>query len=131
MGLDLRPLSARQPVAVVCIAANLALHRRFMTLQPRRLVRRERAAMDALRDPVLLPLLALAAMAPRIIAIVTRIDPMHFTPDEVRSAGGVLPGLILGTRLVDLSNVVLMLSPLAIAVPAMGALLGRDRKSVV
>lgn len=83
---------------------------------------RRPAALAALA----LPLLALAAMAPRIIAIVTRIDPMHFTPDEVRSAGGVLPGLFLGTRLVDLLNVVLMLSPLAIAMPAMAALLGRS-----
>jgi hypothetical protein len=71
-----------------------------------------------------LPAATLAIMLPRIVRIVTQIDPMHFTPDEVRAAGGVLPGLILGTRLVDLANLVPMLSPVAPAVPFMAAALG-------
>jgi tetratricopeptide (TPR) repeat protein len=38
----------------------------------------------------------------------------------------VLAGLVLGTRLVDLSNVVLMLSPLAVVAPVMGWFLWRS-----
>ena len=73
-----------------------------------------------------LPAVVLGVMLPRILAIIARIDPMHFTPDEVRQAGGVLPGLFLGARLVDLASLVPMLSPVALAAPPMALLLARS-----
>jgi hypothetical protein len=115
------------------LAISFVLHRSAIGLLPvaaATWILWARAHPGAWRRPLALaglalPLLALAVMAPRIIHIVTRIDPMHFTPEDVRSAGGVLPGLFLGTRLVDLMNVVLMLAPMAVAIPVVGGLLGR------
>ena len=73
-----------------------------------------------------LPLVALAIMAPRIIGTVMHTDTaVHFTPPEVRAQGGVLGAAFAGTRPWDLASLVLMLSPLALAIPALAALLGR------
>jgi hypothetical protein len=121
------------PFALV-LAAGFVLHRSALGLLPLALVTLVlwvRAHPGAWRKPaslaaLALPLVTLAVMLPRIVRIVTRIDPMHFTPDEVRQAGGILPGLFLGTRLVDLLNVVIMLSPLALAAPALALRLGRS-----
>lgn len=115
------------------LAVSFVLHRSAMGLLPVGVltwVLWARAHPGAWRRPLglaamALPLVALAFMAPRILHIVTRIDPMHFTPDEVKSAGGILPGLFMGTRLVDLANVVLMLAPMAVAIPIVGGMLGR------
>jgi hypothetical protein len=116
------------------LTIGVVLHRSAIGLLPAAVtawILSSRAHPGAWRRPsaragLALPLVALAVMAPRIIAIITRIDPMHFTPDEVTEAGGVLAGLVLGTRLVDLCNVVLMLSPLAVAAPVMGSFLWRS-----
>jgi len=121
------------PFALV-LAVGFVLHRSALGLLPLMVVTLAlwvRAHPGAWRKPtslaaLLLPLVTLAIMLPRILGIVTRIDPMHFTPDEVRQAGGILPGLFLGTRLVDLLNVIVMLSPLALAAPAMALTLGRS-----
>jgi tetratricopeptide (TPR) repeat protein len=126
----------RRPLAfALALAVGFVLHRSALGLLPAAalaLVLWSRAHPGAWRKPaalasLALPAVALALMLPRILAIIARIDPMHFTPDEVRQAGGVLPGLVLGTRLVDLANLVPMLSPLALAVPPMAVLLGRPR----
>jgi tetratricopeptide (TPR) repeat protein len=75
-----------------------------------------------------LPLLALAIMAPRVIGTVMNTDTaVHFTPPEVRAQGGVLGAALAGTRPWDLASLLLMLSPLALAIPALAALLGRRR----
>jgi len=72
------------------------------------------------------PLVALAVMAPRIIPTVMNTDTaVHFTPPEVRAQGGVLGAALAGTRPWDLASLVVMLSPLAIAIPALALLLGR------
>ena len=72
-----------------------------------------------------IPLAALAVMAPRIIGTVMNTDTaVHFTPPEVRAQGGVLGAALAGTRPWDLASLVLMLSPLALAIPALAALLG-------
>jgi hypothetical protein len=62
-----------------------------------------------------LPALALAAMGPRIVATILKTDAVHFTPYEVQHGGGVLRAAFAGTRTVDLLNLVLLLSPLALA----------------
>jgi len=120
------------PFALV-LALGFVLHRSALGLIPLAFVTMALwvgAHPGAWRRPwslaaLALPTVTLAIMLPRIIRIVTRIDPMHFTPEEVRQAGGILPGLFLGTRLVDLVNVIIMLSPVALAAPAMAWLLRR------
>jgi Flp pilus assembly protein TadD len=73
-----------------------------------------------------LPLLALAIMAPRVIGTVMNTDTaVHFTPPTVRAQGGVLSAALAGTRPWDLVSLLLMLSPLALAIPMLAGLLGR------
>ena len=73
------------------------------------------------------PLVTLAVMAPRVIAIVTGFDPRHFAPEEVTRAGGVLAGAFAGTRGLDFANLLVMLSPLGIALPPAALALGGTR----
>jgi hypothetical protein len=70
------------------------------------------------------PLLALAVMAPGILATVLHTDTaVHFAPPEVRAEGGVLGALFAGTRALDFVSLALMLSPLAIAIPFLAPML--------
>jgi hypothetical protein len=72
------------------------------------------------------PLVALAIMGPRITETVMKTDTsVHFAPAEVQSGGGVLGAALSGTRPIDLLSLILMLSPLALAILPVGALLGR------
>ncbi|HKQ56305.1 MAG TPA: tetratricopeptide repeat protein, partial [Candidatus Eisenbacteria bacterium] len=78
-----------------------------------------------------LPLAALAVMGPGMLKTVLETDTaVHFTPAEVRAQGGVLSAALAGTRPFDLASLVLMLSPLALAIPPLALLLGRraDRR---
>jgi tetratricopeptide (TPR) repeat protein len=110
----------------IVLAAAFVLHRSALGLVPAGLFAFAswlRGNPGAWRRPVVVaaavvPAIALAVMLPRIIAIVTRIDPTHFTPVEVKQSG-VLAAAFTGGRLLDLLNLALMLSPLALAVPAM------------
>jgi hypothetical protein len=121
------------PPALV-LALAFVLHRSALGLLPVAVVTGalwSRAHPGAWRRPaslatLALPVVTLAVMLPRTIAIITRVDPMHFAPEEVRQAGGILPGLVLGSRLADLANLLPMLSPLALAAPAMALALGRS-----
>src|SRR5262249_3756068 len=70
------------------------------------------------------PLAALAWLGPRIAATVLHTDAVHFTPYEVAHGGGVLAAAFAGTRAFDLLSLVLLLSPLAIALPFVAPLLG-------
>ena len=124
----------RQPFQFgLVLAIGFVLHRSALGLVPVALLTWFlwiRTHPRAWRSPaalasVALPVAVLAVMLPRILAIIARIDPMHFTPDPVRQAGGVLPGVFLGARLVDLANLVPMLSPVAPAAPPMALLLAR------
>ena len=66
------------------------------------------------------PLASLAIMLPRIIAVMRRWDAIHFTPEGSRAGvGGVMAGVFAGARPIDLANLVLMLSPLALALPVL------------
>ncbi|MGH7731082.1 MAG: hypothetical protein ACRENJ_07515, partial [Candidatus Eiseniibacteriota bacterium] len=133
-GLDLVRTGRRPFPFALVLAIGFVLHRSALGLLPVALlilILWGRAHPGAWRRPwalasLALPAGALAVMLPRITTIVARIDPLHFTPEEVRQAGGVVPGLFLGARLVDLANLVPMLSPLALAAPAMALLLGRS-----
>lgn len=63
------------------------------------------------------PLAALAVMGPRIVTTVMTTDSaVHFAPADVRAQGGVLGAALSGTRAFDLVSLMLMLSPLALAI---------------
>ncbi len=117
-----------------CVALALTLHRTAPALLPALALAwflwwrgRGRAP---LRSPLvwfalLVPLATLAAMGPRIVTTVIGTDTVHFLPAEVRAAGGPLRAAFAGTRLVDLLNLILLLSPLALAIPFMAVARGR------
>jgi hypothetical protein len=65
------------------------------------------------------PLVGLAVMVPRIVAVVRRWDAMHFAPASVKQPGGVLAAALAGPRPADLLNLVGMLSPLALVIPVL------------
>ena len=129
--------AARDPRALwplgVCVALGLTLHRSALGLLPAACV----AGWLALRSPgaaarrpavlaaIALPLVTLAIMLPRIVATMLRWDPVHFTPPEVASHGGMLRAALAGTRSADLVNVVAVVSPLALAIPLLAWSLGR------
>jgi tetratricopeptide (TPR) repeat protein len=62
------------------------------------------------------PLVALAIVAPRILTIMRTFDPIHFAPEGARGAG-VLVATFSPARAADLLNLLVMLSPLAAALP--------------
>ncbi|MGH7730251.1 MAG: tetratricopeptide repeat protein, partial [Candidatus Eiseniibacteriota bacterium] len=71
------------------------------------------------------PLVALAIMGPRILGTVVGTDTaVHFVPPEVRAQGGALSAAFAGTRACDLASLVLLLSPLALAIPPLAVSLG-------
>ncbi|OGF16614.1 MAG: hypothetical protein A2W00_02150 [Candidatus Eisenbacteria bacterium RBG_16_71_46] len=119
----------------IAVAAGLALHRSALGLLPALALAwagwlREHAGGGAWRRPAVLaalaiPLAALAVMLPRIVATVLRFDAQHFDPAEVQAQGGALRAAFAGTRPADLLNLLVMLSPLALAVPVMALALGR------
>src|SRR6185503_6204767 len=66
--------------------------------------------------------LALAVLLPRIVHVVTTVDPVHFASAEVAARGGLLASAADPVRLLDAGNILLLLAPL---VPvAIAALLG-------
>jgi len=68
---------------------------------------------------IAIPVLAIAAFLPRIVADIRRWDTVHFNPAEVQARGGALKAALAGGRALDLLNLLVLLSPLALAaVPA-------------
>ena len=74
-----------------------------------------------------LPLVTLAVMGPHIVRIALRWDPTHFASAEVMAQGGVWRAAFAGSRPFDLMSLVLLLSPLAILVPALALVGGLPR----
>ena len=120
----------------IAFALGVALHRSALSLVPvvalawgfwlrangfRALLRKPEAIAG-----LVIPIAALAVFLPRIITAVMRFEGVHFTPAEVQSGGGIWRAALAGTRPADFLNLLLVLSPLAIAIPfAIGAY-GRD-----
>lgn len=109
-----------------CVTVALALHRSAPALLPAFVLAcalhvhaRGRRGMGDLRvlAALALPLAVAVLLGPRIVRTVARIDAVHFTPPEVVAAGGPLAAAFAGTRGLDLVNLVLLLSPLALLVP--------------
>lgn len=63
----------------------------------------------------LIPLVTLAIMLPRIVAIVLRWDSVHFSPYQVTSRGA-LQAAFAGGRPLDMLSLVAVLSPIALVV---------------
>jgi hypothetical protein len=118
----------------LAVAIGLTLHRSALGMFPAWalvwglwLARRGRDG--AWRRPGVLaaavpPFLALVIMAPRIVGTVIGTDTaVHFAPPDVQAQGGVLRALLAGTRPFDFVSLVLMLSPLALAIPLVAPLL--------
>ena len=121
----------------LALAAAFTLHRAAYGLLPFAatvwlLWWRAHGGVPALRRPGVWaaaagPLVTLAVMAPRVIAIVTGFDPRHFVPEDVTRSGGVLAGAFAGTRALDFVNLLVMLSPLGITLPSLALALGLGR----
>ena len=71
------------------------------------------------------PLAGLVVMLPRIVAVVHRFDALHFDPRASGLSGGMVGAALGGPRSVDLVNLGLMLSPLALVLPPLGAVMAR------
>jgi tetratricopeptide (TPR) repeat protein len=120
----------------IAVALGVMLHRSALSLVPALavawLVWWRAAGPSAWRRPAVLagiaiPLVAIAVMAPRIIADVRTWDTVHFEPAEDTQAGGPLRAALAGGRALDLLNLLIVLAPLSLAAPAAGLLLRRVR----
>jgi tetratricopeptide (TPR) repeat protein len=129
LALDaLRDGRALLPLGAV-VAIGLTLHRSALALLPATALawwlaaRQGRVERRSARTWIALglPVVTLAVMTPRIVLTLLRFDPVHFTPLEGGSARAALATI----RGLDLLSVVAMLSPLALAIPAMAWALGR------
>ena len=102
------------------LALGLFLHRSALALLPAGAFawwRGWRAApAEARRPAALLPIAlvlgVLAITLPRIIATMLRWDPVHFAPPEVARQGGMLAAAVAPLHLLDLLDVLLLMSPL-------------------
>ena len=120
----------------IAVALGVMLHRSALSLVPALVVAWllwwRAAGARAWRRPaalagIAIPLVAIGVMAPRIIADVRRWDTVHFEPAEVAQAGGPLRAALAGGRALDLLNLLMVLAPLSLAIPAAALLLSGGR----
>jgi hypothetical protein len=120
----------------LALALALPLHRSAVALLPASLFvwiawLRDPRSREALRRPatwvgLALPWLTLAWVAPRVIRTFLAVDvPVHLTPSSVRD-GGVWEAAFRGGRVLDLANILLMLSPLVVIAPLGVVVMTRD-----
>jgi tetratricopeptide (TPR) repeat protein len=117
------------------VAAGVTLHRGALAVLPaaglawglalardgRGLLRRPANAAG-----LAIPVVTLAVMLPRVIAIIVEVDPVHFASASVMHQGGPLAAAFAGTRPADLLNLVGLLAPLAPLALAIAVAFGRD-----
>jgi tetratricopeptide (TPR) repeat protein len=82
---------------------------------------RERSALAA----AALPLAALAGFGPKIVQTLGGYDRVHYAPADVAAAGGPLAAALAPARLADTANLVVLLAPLAVALPPVAIAFGR------
>jgi hypothetical protein len=128
----------------VAIALGSTLHRSALALLPAGALAygwwwRDRGARGAWKRPAevaahVIPVVTLIVMVPVIVAIMRRWDAIHIVPEEVRAQGGVLRAAFAGPRTLDLANLIVLLAPLAPAVPVVALALrrvpGRGREAL-
>jgi Tetratricopeptide repeat len=122
------------PLALA-FAIGVTLHRSALGLLPAVLYAwvvwgRARRPGTSWRQPrviaaLAIPILALAIMVPRILAIVRRWDASHFDPRVAGLSGSIWSAAFAGARAIDVVNLLLMLSPLAPALVVWVALARR------
>ena len=115
-------------------ALGLTLHRSALGLLPGAglafgLALAKRGGWRALARPAALAALAIVALAlalllPRIAGDIRHWDVVHFTPAEVQAEGGPLRAALADHRPLDLLNLLVLLSPLALPALAAGVALG-------
>jgi hypothetical protein len=113
--------TGRGLVAMLLVGAvGFALHRSALGILPALVLASAWAlrarGRELLRRPatwigLAAPVVALAAMVPRIVHIVRNVDPIHFAPAE--PGQGVLASAFAGARPADMLNLIAMLAPLA------------------
>ena len=121
----------------LAFAAGLALHRSALATVPAlafvwAVYLREHGGGGAWRKPrtlaaLALPVVALAVMLPRIVAVMRRWDALHVASREVQAQGGPLRAAFAGARLPDMANLLCYLSPLVLAAIPMLILWGGRR----
>jgi hypothetical protein len=128
LGLEAtRDSRALLPLGIV-VAIGLTLHRSALALLPATVLAWSLAMRDGRVDwrgvrtwiALGIPVVTLGVMATRIVLALLRFDPVHFTPLESGSARS-----LVAIRWLDLLDVVAMLSPIALAIPAVAWALGR------
>ena len=117
----------------LALSIGILLHRSALAFAPAGVLLmtlwlRQEGARTEWRRPanlvgLVLPWVTAGVMLPKIIAIARRFDSVHFTPATVRLQGGPLAAALAGNRPLDFLNLVVMLSPLALAALALAALL--------
>jgi len=123
--------SRHDPAALLpfglCLAVALTLHRSAVAFLPpaaAALWLARGAPTWSWRSPLIwlalaIPVLTLAALAPRVVGTMARWDAVHFVSSEVAEQGGILGAAVKGRRMLDVLNVMLLLSPLALAIPVL------------
>jgi len=123
------------PLAIVATAAGLALHRAAIVLVPivavlGAIAWRSEPGRMAWRRPALLAAVAvlvgvLVFTGPQIVSIIFGYDlSHHFASPVIAARGGLVRSMFAGLRAIDLVNATLVLSPLAAAIPILGAFRG-------
>jgi len=121
----------------IAAALGVALHRSALSLVPALVVAwalalpRARAAgwRPGTLAALAIPAVTIAAFLPRILADIRRWDTVHFNPAEVQTQGGALRAALAGGRALDLLNLLVLLSPLALAAMPAALPLGRGPAS--
>lgn len=121
----------------IAVALGLALHRSAVAMLPVVVVAwvlwlGRPGAFAALRRPahlvaLLLPILAVIALGPHIVATMLRFDSVHLAPAEVKRQG-VLVAAFSGTRILDMKNLVAFLAPLTLVAPLLAVMLALARR---
>lgn len=142
LALRALPAGAGLPLLGLALALALALHRSALAFLPAGAVALAMAVrargISSWRSPgviaaIAAPVGALVVLFPRLLATLTGFDPVHhLVSPEVMKGGGVLGAAFAPLHLLDLVNLVALLSPAALILPVLvlaagpGLLRGRD-----
>jgi hypothetical protein len=129
-GLEMVGRGRGMLAAGLAVAAALALHRAALSMLPGfaaawLIALAAHGRSGAWRRPRVLaslgiPLLLIAPIVPRLVHLFFGFDvAVNFRSVEVRQQGGMLRAALSPLKLMDIANVILLLSPLAATIPAL------------
>jgi len=123
----------------IALALSFLLHRSALALIPAAatvwiLWLRRHARPGAWRSPAAivgigLPVIALATMLPRVIETILHFDLSAHVAPAFNPGGSHWSIASTGTRMVDILNLIVLLCPLALAIPVLLVVLGRRARS--